>query len=58
MNYYVFLDDGETYSGLEGCVIIGIADGNEAAIEALNNDEFSEVRDLADSVTAVPKPSE
>ena len=35
INYYVVLNDRETYSALEGCSIVGISSNNRAANEAL-----------------------
>ncbi|MGK2849382.1 MAG: hypothetical protein ACSLFN_00485 [Candidatus Limnocylindrales bacterium] len=57
LHYLVFLDDGETYSSLDGCLIIGIRSGNRDATDALDAEDFEEVFDLADVVLPIEEPT-
>lgn len=56
LSYYVILNDGETYSGLEGCTIVGIAARNRAALSALDEEEMEVVFERADFVAAIEAP--
>jgi hypothetical protein len=57
INYYVILNDRETYSALEGCTIVGISPKNRAANEALEEEDMETVLDRADSVSEIHAPS-
>ena len=57
MNYYVILNDRETYSALEGCKIVGISSKNRAANEALEEEDMETVLDCADSVSEIHVPA-
>jgi hypothetical protein len=57
INYYVILDDGETYSALEGCSIVGISSKNRAANEALEEEDMETVLDCPDSVSEIHVPA-
>ena len=58
IHYLVFLDDWETYSGLDGCVVVGIRPTNHKANDAIDSEDFEAVMDLADVVLPIqpPKP--
>lgn len=57
LTYYVFLDDGATYSGLGGCTIVGIRSSNRRAWRALDADDFEAFFDRADLVEPIPVPA-
>jgi len=54
---YVFLDDSETYSSLEGCRIVVIRDDNVAARDALDGEDFEELFELADLILPIVEPT-
>jgi hypothetical protein len=54
---YVFLNDRETFSSLEGCVIVVIDDDNLAARDALDGEDFDELFDLADVILPIVEPT-
>lgn len=53
IHYLVFLDDWETYSSLDGCVIVGIQSANHEANDAIDSEDFEAVMDLADVVLPI-----
>lgn len=58
MQYYVILDDDETWTGLEGCRIVAIDDANEAAREALDDGDIDEALELANRWWWIEVPEE
>lgn len=58
LDFYVFLDDGETWSSLDGATIVGLAKANEAAETALYDGDWDELFRLADLVVPVAPPAE
>lgn len=57
LEYFVVLDDGETYSSLEGCVVVGIASANRRARRALEEEDFEALFERADLVEPVAVPA-
>lgn len=54
--HFVVLDDGETYSGLDGAMIVGIDDDNAPAWQALDDGDMTALFELADLAVPVPEP--
>ena len=50
MDYYVVLNDGDTFSSLSGCTIVGVYELNEAAQEAAEQGFGKDLVRLADEV--------
>ncbi len=53
MSYSVFLDDRDTYSSLDGCLVVGFSETNRRARQALDQDEFNTLFDRADVVVPI-----
>ena len=56
INYFVVLNDGATYSSLEGCRIVGIDSRNKPANQALDDEDIDTAFDCADVVAAIEVP--
>jgi hypothetical protein len=56
INYFVVLNDGETYSSLEGCRIVGIDSKNKSANQALDDEDIEAAFDCADFSAAIEVP--
>jgi hypothetical protein len=57
MRLFLFLNDEETYSELEGCLVVGISSGNRRAMRALDDEDFDRLFEIADLVQPVSSPS-
>lgn len=57
LEYFVILDDGQTYSGLDGCVVIGIDGANRRARRALEDEDFDALFESADLVEPIAVPA-
>ena len=56
ISYFVVLNDGETYSSLEGCKIVGIDSKNKAANQAFDDEDLETAFDCADFSAAIEVP--
>lgn len=57
INYYVVLNDGETFSSLEGCTIVGISSNNKAANRALDEEDMEAAFEHADFISPIEVPA-
>ena len=53
LSYYVFLNDGDTYSSLDGCLLVGFSETNRRARQALDQEDFETLFDHADVVESI-----
>lgn len=56
MEYYVFLNDGETYSGVEGATIVGVDETSKAVQHAFDIEDWDRLFRLAKVVVPVTAP--
>lgn len=57
LDYFVFLDDRESWSGLEGCSIVALRPSNKRAWGALDAEDFDTLFEMADAVFPVTAPA-
>lgn len=57
LRYLVFLNDGETYTEIEGCVLVGLRADNHQANDALEDEDFEVLFEAADIVTPIEPPT-
>ena len=49
----MFLNDSDTYSSLDGCLLVGFSEANRRARQALYQEDFDTLFDRADVVESI-----